>query len=137
MNILVDSSVWSVALRREKIDTIYNLETKELSKLIEEERVNIVGPIRQEVLSGIADSKQFKRLKDILAYFPDLELHTAIYERGAEFFNQCRKKGIQGSHIDFLICAAAVQYKIKIFTTDRDFNNYQKILPIKLHRIGD
>jgi len=55
------------------------------------------------------------------------------YERAAEFYNTCRKSGIQGSQIDFLICAVAAGREIPIFTTDNDFLLYAKYLSISLH----
>jgi hypothetical protein len=52
--------------------------------------------------------------------------------RAAEFSNTCRKKGVQGSTIDFLICAVASLENIAILTTDKDFSNFRKYLPIRL-----
>jgi predicted nucleic acid-binding protein len=52
--------------------------------------------------------------------------------RAASFFNRCRRKGIQGSNTDFLICAAAHRHEVPIFTTDLDFPRFEKILPIAL-----
>jgi predicted nucleic acid-binding protein len=46
--------------------------------------------------------------------------------------NQCRRKGVQGSTIDFLICAVAAIEELQILTTDSDFLRYAKHLPIKL-----
>ncbi|MBU4034792.1 MAG: PIN domain nuclease, partial [Proteobacteria bacterium] len=57
------------------------------------------------------------------------------YEIAAEFSNKCRKKGIQGSHIDFLICAVANRIDIPIFTNDNDFMHYQKLISLKLYEI--
>ena len=74
-----------------------------LKQLIIEGLVRIIGPIRQELLSGIVEKKQFDKLKKNLSYFPDLILKTSDFERGADFFNLCRKRGMQGSHTDFLI----------------------------------
>ena len=129
MSILVDTSVWSLALR--KRDRTFPQEVV-LTQLIVDGLVRIIGPIRQELLSGIPNKKQFDHLKKNLSYFPDVPLQTSDFERGAEFFNLCRKKGIQGSHIDFLICSAAYAHDFQIFTVDKDFSQFQKILPIKL-----
>ncbi len=129
MSILVDTSVWSLALRKK--GRTYSQETI-LKQLIIDGRVRIIGPIRQELLSGIVEKKQFDKLKRHLSYFPDLILETSDFERGAEFYNICRKKGIQGSHTDFLICAMAYAHDLQIFTTDKDFDRFNKVLPIKL-----
>ena len=65
--------------------------------------------------------------------FDDLVLTQIDFEKAAEFSNECRRNGTQGSHIDFLICAAVYNNKLRIFTTDKDFSNYGKILQIELH----
>lgn len=131
MKVLVDTSIWSLVLRR---DAKHNQDLKtELSEIIKEVRVEIIGPIRQEILSGIKSMKQFKELKFYLSSFPDLELSTFDFEQAAEFFNLGRAKGIQGSNIDFLICSVAVNNDLEIFTTDEDFKSFEKYIPIKLY----
>jgi predicted nucleic acid-binding protein len=93
----------------------------------------MIGAIRQELLSGVRDTKQFAALRDHLRAFPDLPLETEDFERAAEFYNECRTKGIQGSNIDFLICAVAMRRELSILTTDRDFAGYARVLPLQLH----
>jgi len=131
MKVLVDTSVWSLVLRRRKPKS--NPIAVELENLIADLSVQIIGPIRQEILSGIREESQFKKLRESLQEFPDLPLTTFHYEQAAEFFNLCRAKGIQGSNTDFLICSVEVKQDIPIFTTDQDFSLYQTQLPIKLH----
>ena len=134
MNVLVDTSIWSLALRRSKI--VVNAEMIELRRLIDDFEAAIIGPIRQELLSGIRDIKQFVFLRERLAAFPDLALKTADFEQAASYFNHCRVKGVQGSNTDFLICAVSSSRKMPIFTTDGDFAQFAKLLPIKLHRMA-
>lgn len=129
MKILVDTCIWSQVLRHKSPDSDLS---KKLQELILNSRVAIIGPIRQELLSGIAQSKQFNELKETLSFFEDLPLNTEHYEKAAEFCNICRRKGVQGSTIDFLICAAAVMENLVIFTVDKDFENYKKYLPLRL-----
>jgi len=130
MKVLVDTSIWSLALRRQKV---VSRESAELVRLVEEGLVSIIGPIRQEILSGISHSKQFEVLKSQLEPFEDLPLTRRHFETGAEFSNLCRKHGIQGSHTDFLICAVSRLEKTSIYTADKDFHHYLKHLPIVLH----
>lgn len=130
MHVLVDTCIWSLALRRNH--TIPNEHAVQLSQLIEENRVKIIGSIRQEILSGIREISQFQRLKQHLAAFPDLALQTTDYEKAAEFSNIARQEGIQGSAIDYLICAVSHSYQLAIYTTDLDFTYYANHLPIKL-----
>lgn len=131
MRVLVDTSVWSSALRRTK--RLESIAARELRSLIFEHRVEIIGPIRQEILSGIRDAAQFAKLKRNLASFPDLTIQTEDYVTAADFFNTCRGRGVQGSNTDFLICAVAAGHRLGIFTMDKDFRLFAKHLPIMLH----
>jgi predicted nucleic acid-binding protein len=131
MNVLVDTSVWSLALRRAK--RLEDGIAKELAELIGEGRVTMMGPVRQELLSGIKLRAQFERLRDHLRAFPDLALESADYEQAAEFFSRCRERGIQGSNTDFLICAVAARRDLAVFTTDADFRQFVRVLPIEFH----
>jgi len=133
MRVLVDTSIWSLALRRRK--QVQNPEAEELGRLIAAHVVAIIGPIRQETLSGVRDKVQFERLETHLDAFADLPLTPKDYVTAAQFYNLCRAKGIQGSNTDFLICAAAVRHDCSIFTTDGDFAHFAKCLPIVLHEV--
>jgi predicted nucleic acid-binding protein len=106
---------------------------REFRSLILEHRVDIIGPIRQEVLSGLRANAQLEMLEKHLAAFPDIVLETADHIMAAKFFNTCRAKGVQGSNTDFLICAVAVRRQLAIYTTDKDFPLFAKHLPIVFH----
>ncbi len=136
---LIDTSVWSSALRRKKeiLNEFEKRIVNELAELIKETRAVIIGPIRQEILSGINSKKQYKQLKSKLRAFNDFPINSDDYEKAAEFFNVCRNKGIQGSHIDFIICSVAYNNNLSIFTTDNDFNYYVEQTGIILHKIRD
>jgi hypothetical protein len=108
-------------------------EILELAELIREGRAAVLGPIRQELLSGVQDQKQFEKLRRDLQAFPDVELGSNDYEEAASFFNRCRAAGVQGSNTDFLICAAAVRRRLGILTTDGDFLHFAAVLPIHIH----
>jgi predicted nucleic acid-binding protein len=131
MKVLVDTSVWSLALRRRKPSV--NAAVKELRSLIDEGRVAMIGVIRQELLSGVRTPGAFDRLRDNLRPFSDEQLETADFERAAEHVNTCRANGIQGSNTDFLICAVAERRNLPILTTDADFRRFAEVLPIALH----
>jgi predicted nucleic acid-binding protein len=133
MKVIVDTSIWSLALRRSQ--AVENKYVKELEELIEEVRVQLIGPVRQELLNGIRSEKQFRVLKKHLRAFKDLDIETEDYELASEYFNKARKNGIQGSNTDFLLCAISTRLQMSIFTADKDFINFQSVLPIELHRI--
>jgi predicted nucleic acid-binding protein len=92
----------------------------------------IIGPIRQEILSGIQNRSQCTRLRDHLAGFPDLPLQTADFVRAAEHANTCRARGVRGSSTDFVMTAVSERYDLDILTTDRDFERFARVLPIRL-----
>ena len=135
MMVLVDTPVWSLALRR-RPDHLSSPEqrlTKTLAELIREGRVQMLGAIRQELLSGIREESQFRKLRDYLRAFREPSLEAADYEDGAHMSNQCRSCGIAGSAVAFLICAAAQRRGWAIFTTDQDFQNYASVLELPLY----
>lgn len=134
MQVLVDTSVWSLALRRSALpaDARQQLVVAALKDLISDARAMMIGPVRQELLSGIKDPAQFDRLRAALAAFPDEPLTLQDFEHAAQFFNLCKARGIQGSNTDFLICAVAVQRKLPVFSLDQDFAHFQKCLPLTL-----
>ena len=126
MKILVDTSVWSLALRRSEPEDI----VCKLTELIRASLVVMIGPIKQELLSGISNEYVFLNLKSKLAHYDDLPITSSDYETAAEYYNLCRSHGIQGSHVDFLICAVAVNNDLLIFTIDQDFKQFTEFIPI-------
>lgn len=131
MKVLVDTSAWSLSLRRKAVSEQPVVE--ELAELVREVRVQLIGPIRQEILSGIRSQVQFDGLQGRLMAFPDLRLEVSDYECAAEFSNLSRSRGVQGSNTDFLICAVSHRHEMPILTTDRDFLRFREYLPIALH----
>lgn len=135
MNIVVDTSVWSLSLRRkpEDLSPTERAIVDELAELISEGRICLIGPVRQEVLSGIRTHAQFERLRSFLRSFQDMEIGIDDYESAAQASNQCQVKGITVSVVDALICAVALNHDCAIFTSDNDFKLFTRILSIKLH----
>jgi predicted nucleic acid-binding protein len=131
VKVLVDTPVWSYALRKKNAD--YQHLFSLLENLIKDQRALIIGPIRQEILSGYSDLRKFKTLRDKLSFFENTPIEDPDYEKAAGLCNSCRKKGIQGSHTDFLICAVANRINAWVLTTDKDFFNYQKVFPLKIY----
>lgn len=136
MKVLVDTSIWSLALRRKAKDLNSDEQrlVAALTELIREGRVVLIGVVRQEILSGLKDSNVFEKLSQVLRAFPDETLNSDDYEEAARCYNQCRAKGIASSTVDMLICAVALRRQLAIFTTDPDFTHYAKHLFITLHQ---
>ncbi len=135
MNVLVDTPIWSLALRRKSTDLNprEQLLTQALTELVRVGQAQLVGVVRQELLSGIREEDRFRKLRDYLRAFEEPTLEAADYEEAASCHNRCRGRGISGSSIDFLICAIAKRRNWQVFTTDHDFERYAKIVGLKLH----
>jgi predicted nucleic acid-binding protein len=86
---------------------------------------------------GTREDAEFDRLKRLLDSFEDLPIVTSDYEQAARFYKLCRRKGVQGSNTDFLICACAVGRSMPIFTMDKDFVRFSEYLPIQLYSAAD
>ena len=121
MKLLVDTCVWSLSLRR-RINAGSSPEEQHrltaLRSAIQDSRAVIIGPIRQEILSGIRDRGYFTKTQGLLDPFPDEELLPADYVQAARLFNVCRDRGIQCGATDILICAVAARNGWGILTTD-------------------
>ena len=131
--IIVDTTIWSKAYRRKKISDKDHSIIKELCDILDAQEEILIGPVRQELLSGISDKNVFNDLMTKLNGFNNYEVQLTDHDLAAEYFNICLNNGIQGSQTDYIICAVAYRYDLEIFTEDNDFNNYKKYLPIKLY----
>ena len=131
MKVLVDTCVWSVFLRRNRPKR--EPLAAELERLIRADLVQMLGPIRQELLSGAQPQDRFSQLKEYLRFYPNVPVDEEDDENAAHYYNLCRRQGIQGTATDMLLCAVAVRHGFRIFTTDTDFDQYAKHLPILRH----
>jgi len=133
MKILVDTSIWSLALRGQT--GVVNPAAIALKMIIEQgEDIYLLGIILQEVLQGIRNPKDFSVLKDYLEAFPLIELSREDYIKAAELKNHLIKKGKQVSTIDALISSAAISYGCYLFTTDSDFEHIAQYSKLKLYK---
>ena len=131
MKVLADACAWSLLLRRKKGAALRGDEQLVLASLteaIKDGRVAIIGPIRQEVLSGIKDQAQFAKLRAALAAFHDVPLTSAHYEEAARLFNLCRRRGVECGAIDILICVIAAQMQWPILTIDQGLDRCIRVL---------
>jgi len=135
VNVLVDTSVWSLAFRRksQSLSASEKLLVQELSEIIREGRARIIGLVRQELLSGIKTAEQYETLRLYLRSFRDEAVTTSDHEDAAKAGNRCRAKGVVLSIVDILLCAVAMKREWAVFTTDPDFLSYAKVLPLTLH----
>lgn len=134
-----DSSVWSLAFRRSPRARLSATETavvSELQSLVRNQEVLLIGPVRQECLSGIRDELRFRRILQQLRAFPDEPLLTEDFERAADFFNRVTSRGLAATTVDLLICAFATRVDAAILAVDRDYSRYLPHCPIRLHPLS-
>jgi len=130
MSVIVDTSVWSLALRRSSPDN--NLQVDKFRQEVTQGNVIMLGAIRQELLSGIREKSVWDVLRDKLRAFPDHPVETEDYEAAAEYFNTCRGNGVQGTQTHLLLCAVAIRCDFSILTSDKDFQEYARSLPVNV-----
>jgi len=131
LKVLVDTCTWSLLLRR-KHGTVLSSEEESMVTLLREAirdgRVAIIGPIRQEVLSGIKHEAQFDKLRDALGDFPDVQLTRHHFEEAARLFNLCQGRGVACGATDILMCAVAALERFELLTADQGLRRCIEIL---------
>jgi predicted nucleic acid-binding protein len=133
--IIVDTTVWSKAYRRKKIPAEEQNIVNTLYSILDTEQEVLIGPVRQELLSGISNKDIYNNLRIKLNGFNNYMVQLADHDLAAEYCNICLNNGVQGSQTDYLICAVANRYNLEIFTEDKDFNLYKEYLPIQLYAV--
>src|SRR5580658_2641905 len=121
MKVIVDTCVWSLSLRRRSAARLKTGEQQMVAQLreaIQDGNALIVGPIRQEILSGIRDKVQFAKTEELLDPFRDEDITASDYVEAARLFNLCRDRGVQCGAVDTLLCAVAVRNRYGILTYD-------------------
>jgi predicted nucleic acid-binding protein len=121
VNLVVDTSVWSLILRRPKIEEDNPFVQAFCDHLTAEDGIFLIGNILQELLDGLRSPHQFQRLIHFLEPFPLLKLSRATYVEAARLRSHCRGKGIQGGPVDFLIAFACIEHGFPLLTADPDF----------------
>lgn len=132
MNIVVDTSVWSLVLRRDLVNED-DMHVRTLRACVEAGHgLVLLGPILQELLDGLRSTKQFSRLLSVLEPIPLAPLNRGTFVLAARIRNECRKKGIQAGPTDFLIAAACVEAGYPLLTADQDFQQIAKCIELVL-----
>ena len=130
MAILVDTSVWSLAMRRDEQPN--SPELKILIRALDSgEEIYSTGIILQELLQGFAGAKAVDAIVERFAAIPMLVPETADYIQAAELRNKSRRKGVQIGTIDALIAQLSLRYKLSLLTSDKDFKHMSKAVKLK------
>lgn len=120
MSLLVDTSVWSLAFRRDAPPSIP--EVVELARTLEAgEDIYLTGLILQELLQGFTKLKAHRQIVEHFKALPLLVPDREDHIQAAELRNKCRRKGIQTGTIDALLAQLCSRHGLTILTTDHDF----------------
>lgn len=133
MNLFVDTSVWSLALRRDDDSGV-----PEVARLREalrsRESIVTTGLVLQELLQGFRGPKArdaiVERFSALLMIVPDRDDHVAA----AEIRNTCRRKGVQIGTIDALLIQLCCRHELTMLATDQDYDHAAKHVPLKRWR---
>jgi predicted nucleic acid-binding protein len=131
LNILVDTSVWSLSLRRQSKDNLPEIQQLQ-SLILAGETVHITGIILQEILQGLRNDQHFKKLKRYLESFSLILPTRETHVNAATIYTKCRSSGIQTSTVDCLIASIAINHDCYLFTTDKDFTYIANLVPLQL-----
>jgi predicted nucleic acid-binding protein len=132
LNVFVDTSVWSLALRRDAPPDVP--EVAELRRALEAGAVYCTGLVLQELLQGFAKPKAHRQIVDRFAALPLLVPDRDDHIHAADIHNRCRRKGVQAGTIDALLAQLCVRYDLTMLTTDKDFDNMASVVALSVWR---
>jgi predicted nucleic acid-binding protein len=128
--ILVDTSVWIEVFRaRRPLD---------LESVVAFDDIVTCLPVMQEVLQGFRDERAFRTARDAMKALPLVEspLAIGVFEEAAELYRSARRAGITvRSSVDCLIATCAVRNNLEVLHCDRDFNELERVSPLRARRI--
>ena len=120
MTLLVDTSVWSLAFRRDEISTVP--EVRRLRHGLESgETIVTTGLILQELLQGFSGARAHRDIVERFSALPLLTPDRQDHIAAAELRNGCRRAGVQVGTIDALLAQLCIRYELILLTTDNDF----------------
>ena len=124
--VLIDTNIWSTYLRRNAPEDL--ALRQDVEYLIREGVVQMIGPVRQEILSGIRDYKKYALLREYLSAFDVEMIVSSDYELAAKITNDCMAKGIAISAVDAVIVSMVHSRGWTIYTRDKDFDRYCRVI---------
>ena len=131
MTFLVDTSVWSLALRRNSAVVEPNVIALK-DALLGADLVVTTGVVLQELLQGFAGPRDRTQIIERFAALPMLQPDRADHIEAAEIRNTCRRAGVQIGTIDALIAQLCIRHELQLLSTDKDFRFAAMHCPLKV-----
>ena len=131
MTLLVDTSVWSLAFRRDRDNDVPQVRALR-DALQGTESVVITGLVLRELLQGFAGPRARRDLLDRFAALPLISPDRQDHVDAADLRNRCRRAGVQIGTIDALIAQLCLRHDLTLLTTDHDFAAVTKHCPLRV-----
>ena len=131
MKLFVDTSVWSLALRRDAPadhPTVARLG----DALARGEQVFSTGLVLQELLQGFRGPEAADRIIERFAALPFINPTRTDHVEAADLRNACRRRGVQVETIDALLARLCISHELVMLSSDRDFAGIAKWTPLNL-----
>src|ERR1700692_1031668 len=133
LSLFVDTSVWSLALRRNSPAS--SMEVRALIRGIESgEAILTTGLVLQELLQGFSGPKAREQILDRFSAVPLLIPDRDDHVQAAELRNRCRRAGIQIGTIDALLAELCIRHELTMLTSDKDFSHIAEHSALKVWR---
>ena len=133
MSVFVDTSVWSLAFRRDSPSSAS--EVRALTRVIESgERIVTTGLVLQELLQGFSGPKAHALILDRFSAVPLLVPNREDHIAAAVLRNRCRRAGIQIGTIDALLAQLCIHHNLTMLSSDKDFNYIASQSALKVWR---
>jgi predicted nucleic acid-binding protein len=126
VNLFVDTSVWSLALRRDRPQP--TPEVRRLAIALEQgEDLYSTGVVLQELLQGFGGPKSRELILSHFAALPFLDPDRGDHIAAADLHGACRRRGIQAKTIDVLLATVCMRHELTMLSTDADFKRIAKV----------
>ena len=131
MNLLVDTSVWSLVLRRDvpaEVPEAVYLRTA----IGRGDSIVTTGIVLQEILQGVTSAKMRTTIQDRFTALPFLVPDRTDHVHAADLHGAARRTGIQVGTVDALLAALCLKHNLTMLSTDADFKNLRKVAPLAI-----
>jgi predicted nucleic acid-binding protein len=129
LSIFVDTSVWSLALRRDTPPEVVELE--ELKRALTSGTVISTGIVLQELLQGFSRPKAHQQIIQRFGSLPLVVPNRKDHIDAAELQIKCRRRGVHAATIDALLAQLCIRHELTLLTTDKDFRAISRIVPLR------
>ena len=131
MTVFIDTSAWSLALRRDIIPG--HIVAQTFRRVFEtNQSVASTGLVLQELLQGFSGPKNQATIAEHFKHIDLLVPSPTDHIEAAKLRNLCRKNGVQLGTIDALIASLCLRNDFELLTADKDFPFAARHTPLRL-----